>query len=307
MSDATDRPPATPRLGVRVGAVVLTLLVAVGLAVFPMPRLHDPNAWTHAMDAAHHPAAALVVAVLAWAGPATWTRKRRALAAFAAVALAAVAVEIVQPLVGRQAEWGDLLAGVIGSASAAALYASRGRRRRFARALLALTLLGFASTFLVDVGAIVARDARVPTLFAAEGVETSRVWRAVGDEGRAGVTRSARGWDLRLEGRWHGLRYEAGGQDWSSYEGLHVQAVNPSARALELRLRVDSLSAGIIERSNHTLRFEPGANHVVVSTRELVEGARSERFDLTRIDRVHLTKAPDEAAGRLELQAVWLR
>ena len=277
------------------------------LALVRVPRTHDPVAWTHAFDAAHLPVAAGLTFAIAWALGDRVTPRRPALRALAVVAAGVIAVEVVQPTAGRQAEWGDLAAGLIGATLAALTFASSGRARRASAAALLAACLAFAWPALVDVASIRARAARFPTLFSPSAWESPRLWSPVGDDHRADIVRTADGWTLAVEGSRSGLRYEAGGQSWERWPTLVVDAENVGSAPLPVRLRVDSLSDGRLATSALYFTLAPGEGRLEVAVADLVAASEDGRFDASAIDRVHLTTPRAGAAGRLLLRRVWLQ
>ncbi|MAU51919.1 MAG: antibiotic resistance protein VanZ [Roseovarius sp.] len=91
-------------------AIFTSLLLAVAVAVFTLgPAVPGPELLSLSDKAKHAIAFAAVACPLAWRFPRFWH----------AVALGVLAyggmIEILQPLTGRDAEWGDFLADGIGA------------------------------------------------------------------------------------------------------------------------------------------------------------------------------------------------
>lgn len=101
--------------------LALALIIAV-LTLVPTPPGPPGLSWMDKL--AHFVAFGALAAPIAWRYPAQWR----------AVALAALAyggaIEIVQPYMGRSAEWADLLADGLGAVAGAWLAARVGRTRR---------------------------------------------------------------------------------------------------------------------------------------------------------------------------------
>lgn len=103
-------------------AHVLTALIAVLIAVTTLaPEMPGPRGVAGIDKLWHLLAFAALAVPLAWRFPHHWRR----------VALAALAyggaIELVQPVIGREAEWGDFLADGLGAVAGARLGAWLGR------------------------------------------------------------------------------------------------------------------------------------------------------------------------------------
>jgi VanZ family protein len=100
--------------------LALALIIAI-LTLMPMPPGPVGISWLDKLS--HFLAFGALAVPLSWRYPAQWR----------AVALAVIAyggaIEIVQPHVGRSAEWADLLADALGAFAGAWLAARRGRAR----------------------------------------------------------------------------------------------------------------------------------------------------------------------------------
>lgn len=108
-------------------ARLLTLILAVAIAALTLlPHPPGPPGVPGMDKLVHLLAFAALAAPLAWRYPRHWP----------AVALAALAyggmIEIVQPSIGRSAEWADVLADGLGAFGGAWLAARLGRARRVA-------------------------------------------------------------------------------------------------------------------------------------------------------------------------------
>lgn len=108
-------------------ARLLTLILAVAIAVLTlMPHPPGPPGVPGMDKLVHLLAFAALVAPLAWRYPRYW-----AAVAFAALAYGGL-IELVQPHVGRSAEWADVLADALGAFGGAWLAARLGRVRQTA-------------------------------------------------------------------------------------------------------------------------------------------------------------------------------
>jgi len=103
----------------------LTLTLALIIAVLTLMPVSAGPEGPPGLDKLSHLIAFGALAVpLSWYYPANW--RAVALAAFAYGGL----IEIVQPYVGRRAEWADLLADGLGALAGAWIAAQLARRRR---------------------------------------------------------------------------------------------------------------------------------------------------------------------------------
>jgi VanZ family protein len=91
---------------------VLTLCIALGIAWGTLTPMPPPTAPPDGTDKIQH-FAAFALLVL----PLGWVDIRNALWLAPLALLYGGAIEIIQPLVGRGAEWGDLLADALGIAA----------------------------------------------------------------------------------------------------------------------------------------------------------------------------------------------
>jgi len=108
-------------------AYAVSATVALGLAIALatlVPHAPGPAGVPGLDKLAHFVAFAVLAAPVSWRAPHLWRT----------VALAGLAygglIEIVQPLTGREASWGDLLADGAGATTGALIAAQFGKRRR---------------------------------------------------------------------------------------------------------------------------------------------------------------------------------
>lgn len=115
------------RRGTLLVAISATAVLASVIAVFTIAPLPDPQIGVPGSDKVHH-----LLAFAALAFPLSVARPRLAPWVVLGVVVYGGLIEIIQPHVGRQAEWGDLLAdaagAILGSAAGAAsgLWRKRG-------------------------------------------------------------------------------------------------------------------------------------------------------------------------------------
>ena len=293
--------------------LALVMSVAVVLALFPARGVVDGWALSSALDAAHLPAAWIVFAALARALPAAWPSPRRLTASAAVVTLLALLVEVIQPVVGRQAEWSDLVVGFVGVGVGVLWAASAGgsRRTRWSARAAGLVVCAVAvSPALRDVRTIVARNQRLPVLFDPAAPVAARAWLPVGDDGVPAIERHPRApvptWEIAMDGAWQGIRYEAGRQDWWGYEAVEITLQNPGP-PVELRLRVDDrLDDGRRTRSSHVLAVPTGSATLRVSIDAIKHAPEDRTLGLCCVERVHLTLPPDQPASTIALLGVRL-
>jgi VanZ family protein len=106
--------------------VVLTLLLAGVIAVLTLAPVSAEG--VPGSDKLHH-----VLGFAALSFPLPFARRKLALPVVLGVAAYGGLIELIQPHVGRQAEWGDFLADVVGAIIGASLGAQCGKwfRRRW--------------------------------------------------------------------------------------------------------------------------------------------------------------------------------
>lgn len=272
-------------------------------------------------NAAHAPvfgAFAIVVFELLQRFPALilW---RRYFAAFLIAVGTGGLVELIQPVVGRGAEIGDLINDALGAIGALALFAFVVSRER--RALL-ISVLAFAPVLWPVADASVAyalRAGAFPTLLGGDSwpdryfIQTRgvKVWHTVLP---LPWHRSEDPPSLLVETvgtRWPGVTHSEPHSDWRGYTSLLIDITNPDSRPLALTLRVHDLAHDnqASDRFNRNLLLAASQRQTVVIPLVEIERAPDGRLiDLSRIAGVILFGDGDPAlVGRqYYVTRIWL-
>jgi hypothetical protein len=231
--------------------------LALGLLALAVPALaligrlpSHPIIFGVLNDAAHAP----VFAVQAWLllkflQLATgWSRPVQCGAAFVLAVTTGAVVELVQPILGRGAEWRDLLTDAMGAALGLALAAWHGawRGKRLWATLAVLLGLAICWPVVEAAAGYALRAGRFPELFWIATTPDRYFLRVQGASGvKARLPQAlARPGDpdslaVRIAaGHWPGIALIEPEPDWSAYDGLVLDLSNPADEALALVLRV---------------------------------------------------------------------
>lgn len=308
-------------------ALIGALLAAVVFAPIPgravwLSKLHD---------FAHGPifgcVALLALAVVRGAGG--WLG-RGALAQYAfALAVAAalgLATEAAQLLVGRDASWGDFGRDVLGAGSFLAAFAAfdpatRGSGRSLLRgAALASAVagLGYLATPVLQAAAKYYERSRAFPVIAdfSQKVDVYFIARNAAliehtllPQGVAAV-RGERAARVRfLQGQYPGVEFLEPAPDWRGYSALAVEAVNPTAHALKLVVRVHDAhhTHAFTDRYNRSCTLAAASRGICRFPLADVERApRGRRMDLQRIAGLVVFRADESAAREMYLVRLWL-
>lgn len=247
------------------------------------------------------------------------------LAAFGATLTVGAAVEGVQSLIGRDAQWVDVAMDAAGAGAAlSAVLAVRAGRHR---PLLAGAFASLAVFLLAAVAAPVLEAWRgyrhradaFPVLVTAERPSDLYFLSGSGSVVRRG--RLPEPWaggvdvpavEVGLErGRNPGLRHEEPAPDWRGYRKLYLDLVNPGDQPLRLVLRVHDFwhDQRHDDRFNRAFALHPRSRRVVAVPLEDIEQApRGRRMDMSRIAGLVLFEASGEApvGARFYVTRVWL-
>ncbi|HEU0225966.1 MAG TPA: hypothetical protein VFR29_11060 [Steroidobacteraceae bacterium] len=243
--------------------------------------------------------------------------------AFASAVAAGGVIELVQPSLGRGAEWRDLANDAFGAIAGLALQLAFtiGPTRRRVLAALAACAAAAPVTWPVAEAALAygARHHRFPTILQDRDWRDRYFVRPSGVE----ITREAlpaewaRGGDmpaLRIRitgGRWPGITHAEPHPDWSAYSRILLDLTNAGSRPLALTLRVhdrrhDNRAA---DRFNRTFELPARQRTVLaIALEEVALAPKGRGLDLSRIAGVILfsTGDPAEIGREYYLTRVWL-
>jgi hypothetical protein len=237
-----------------------------------------------------------------------------------------VTTELVQGLLGRDAELDDVVSDVVGSLGASGVWILlqlRTSRERAARAGRLVAVLVCIATFGYWIHPIVTcaaaywqRAARFPVLaqfnsqrdfyFLRSGGAEFRIVTTPGSTGGAADT----GLDVDLDhGRWPGITLFEPAPDWLGYRTLAIDLSNPGSRTLALHVRVNDRAHNdeFDDRFNDSLSLAPGMRTTYrISLEKIASSPHGRRMDMGRVAAIilfHDGSAPGEV---LRLQRIWL-
>jgi len=295
--------------------------LALGLLALAVPALaligrlpSHPIIFGVLNDAAHAP----VFAVQAWLLlkflqlATVWDRPVQYGAAFVLAVMTGAAVELVQPSLGRGAEWGDLLTDALGASLGLTLAAWQGARRTRRRWAAIAILLGLAICWPVieAATAYALRASRFPELLWIATKPDRYFLRLQGASGvvaRLPDTLAHPGDPDSLAvritaARWPGIALLEPEADWSGHERLVLDLTNPDSETLVLVLRVhdrrhdnrpdDRFTARIVLAPRQRSRIE-------FPLERIAAGPEARRLDLSSIAGLILyADQGSSAAGR---------
>jgi hypothetical protein len=288
-----DSPQAGPTA--RRAAAVLALAL-LALPLVPLRRGADPALWQALADAAHFPLLVAFTLVLYHAAARVLPgRGRRALLVAAAGLLGSLAIEWIQPRLGRTASLRDLAIATLGIAAAlagVAAWSSGSAAARWVHGLVTLALFaGLLLPAAVEWRAIAARGRSFPMLADFEQPIELRLWRARGAP-PAAPTRMSRSTSHASSGRfslevvtgggeWPGVSFAAGGSDWRGHAALSFDVFNPGP-SFPLSVRIDDAgdTTEYASRFNRTVTIAPGANRIRIPTDDIRQGPRDRELEL---------------------------
>jgi hypothetical protein len=235
---------------------------------------------------------------------------------------AAVAIEILQPLVDRTASVADLLSGVAGVVAAlTGLQVWRtggGSRLRWGHGLLTLVaVLLVVHPVWAEWRALSWRNAHFPVLGDFEDDVELRLWKPVngGDPTRASILltteRASHGGGAlevrRGSGVWSGARYLAGRSNWRPYDELVCDVYNPST-PFPLMVRVDDDGDCTEHDSRFNLRVtvENGWNEIRIPITQIENGPKQRLLDTGSIKRLLLFGRVEHLPGAFLIDHVRL-
>jgi hypothetical protein len=243
-----------------------------------------------------------------------------------AMCLLGCATELLQGLLGRDAELDDVISDVAGSLGATGLWSylqlrSAGRAARAGRIVAVLLCVGvfayWVAPLLKCAGAYWHRDAQFPVLaefhsprdlyFLDRGGLETRLVAAATDAHQGGPATALQ---VTLDAsRWPGIALLEPVPDWHGYHTLALALDNPGAAALTLHLRVNDRQhdGRFDDRFNTRLVLPPHALMIYKFQLEQIERAPlTRRMDLRRIATLILFHDGGAPGQVFLVQRVWL-
>jgi VanZ family protein len=295
------------------------LAAVLGTLVSPFPDSLHKETWKPLFDMAHLPAFGLLALWVLIRFDALGLRYLTALAFLVAVGMA-VAVELVQPFVGRSGNPADALAGIAGVVIAVSGWhiwiRKHSRHLRTLHALLGLSLAGAVLwPSLLQIGAFWWQARSFPVLGDFESHLEHRIWQPYPrsadplNDCPGGATHASRSLAVRtVPGMWSGIRYQANDTDWTGYERLVFDIYLPvNGPRLALRIDDDGDTTEFKSRFNQRLDLVSGWNHIAIPLVGVVAGPVDRSLNLTAVRQVLIFAGPSEdREGRFCLDHVRL-
>lgn len=264
--------------------------------------------WMEALwNLLHLPAFFLLACFLHALWPRSWREPVRIGITIGAALFLGLATEGAQSSLGRSGNWGDVAFDAVGIALAVTWLLFGRRRRRFARIGFPALVLGVAIACLWPAWggdwAEARQNRHLPEIGTFSEWETRMLWQA---QGNARVEAVPGGLRLRIgKGRYGGVSYRPGTQDWSSFSRVVVEIENPG-EPFELGIRIDDPSSR--ERGEW---FSSSA--VVGSGRQKIEvglpagAGDAPPIDLARVSRLALFTGREEQGREFVVKSAFLR
>ena len=283
---------------------VAFILGAVAMLV-PIRIQNNSGFWDRVMDPLHTPFFGALTWLFTAANPLGIVGRRpRLVVAIVLTLLAAAAVEIIQPLTGRQESWLDFWDGVLGVVLAGTLLWHPQAQRSggfifgWIVALLAAAALALQPAW-KEARALLWRARHFPVLADFESDDEMRLWVCAGLDDRtlmesamvvSPLHASHSGHSLLVRtapAAWPGVRLLCADQDWRGYAALAFDIFTPDD-PFDLALRIDDAAArgGHDTRFNRTLPVQRGWNHFRIPLAEIEHGPRARALRISAIRRV---------------------
>lgn len=282
--------------------LVFALLALPALAFVPIAALPYHRALSETMNAGHFPAFIAITLcahiLLTRAGV-----PRALLLAVLGSATVALAIELVQPYVGRTQSSRDIFVGALGILVAAAgillwRYPPWWLKPTFITATLVL-FAAVATPAYREWSAVAWQIRQFPLLGDFETTQDLRLWSTTDAENRS-PTRIARSADhvshgahsLMIEAglsSWPGIVNHTGDMDWRGYRELRLDIYNPSAPfTLHLRVDDDQEIDDYDERFNNQVRVATGSNAIAIPISAIETQRPARALHLSTVRRVVL-------------------
>lgn len=292
------------RLLLIVVAVATVLLILFG-------QLPWSGRWVTVLsDSAHGPASALIAAcIFGWRRNSTLTNNRSlprdwVVSLMLTVALGAL-IELVQYFIGRDAEASDVMTDVLGAVAgtSASVFSVAHRDPRHGVAWIpsialssaCLATIAMSLPALIMMKAYLDRDARFPLLMDADALTGTYFFTPFWIDGRRAPLPggfhhgqiSRNGYRVRLasDSDW-GLGILELTPDWSRFNTLTIDIVNPVASRLSLGIRVFSHPHGLVGRPGfiaHYSTSEAGPSQWRIPLKTMQEAKGKQHVDLTQL------------------------
>ena len=236
-------------------------------------------------DAAHAPVFALLtlVLLLLLGSQTDWSRTARLSTAFALAVAIGAAVEGLQSMIGRDAEWSDLAMDALGAAATIGLAIAVAGRRWQGGAIF-VPAAAFALWPLAEAGlAYCERRQQFPIVV---DFDSRFDWYFLRSQGAA-VSAGDGCTEFQVPAsRWPGLAHLEPQPDWRHRTSLVVDVANPGGEELHLTLRVHDAAHDNLtdDRFNTSFELDPGARErISVPLAEIAAAPRGRELDLSRV------------------------
>ncbi|MEO8352170.1 MAG: hypothetical protein ABI680_10610 [Chthoniobacteraceae bacterium] len=268
----------------------------------PLHLTVNATFWYFVLDAAHVPLFATATWLVAASNPLGIVGDRaRIVCAAILTLLAAIVIEILQPLTGREESLTDLRNGTLGIALGVAfLWPASKPTAPWVwgckwMAAAAFTLFALWPAW-AQVRGLVWRRQHFPVLADFESKSEMALWR-IADIGEPDFNTVSAGrvmdWPSHGEhalivhlapGDWPGMRWEAGEQDWRGYQSLAFDIFNPVA-PFDLELRINDYFQPVSRGTcfQRSMIVERGWNHFRIPLSEIEHGSELRTLDLSAI------------------------
>lgn len=302
-----------------------TYLLAVAFALgtlVPFGSAFPTGVEKEITNALHFPAFFLLTLVLF----ALWSRRfptwGRALLTIGGILIATVlGTEIIQPLFGRNASIGDILAGLYGVTLALLSliifhYHHRHTATIFTTTLLAIGTTTFARPLYLEIQAARVQNRAFPLLVDSNERLMLRLWRPVFSGKDDKVTReivSTPGQPAALKvtiekGSYAGVRLSANDQDWSEYNYLEIDLSYEGAPT-QIAVRVDDYGdcREYDDRFNATFELPAGETKIRVHIPAMWEKVMRRKFQTWHIRYLYVFLPGDVTDSGFTIRKVALR
>jgi VanZ family protein len=305
----------------RRAAFLGTLVVALPALALVAQMPPHPQILAVLNNAAHAPVfgALAVVWLLLLRDVSPLRERHRFAVAFVATVAIGGLIELIQPAIGRGAEWVDLLNDTLGAIAGLALTAALSSRRRWA----ALVVVVAATPVLWPVAessiAYATRAWEFPTVLGGDTRADRYFVHTRGAKSEPSVLPPQWSLDgdprsLRIQivgGNWPGITHSEPQPDWRAYSKLMLDMTNPESRPLRLTLRVHDRSHDnrASDRFNRTFTLTAAQRSVLaVPLSEIASAPEGRSLDLSRVAGVILfgDGSPQQVGHVFYITRIWL-
>ncbi len=227
-----------------------------------------------------------------------------------------LAIELIQPSVGRSASFTDIIYGVVGS-FIGLIWIRFHSRSRLTLPALAITTLLVSSNTLTEWLAAYWQAKHVDDIGTFESTLQLRHWRAYGEHNQhqANITRTHtptiednNALQVNtIAGAWSGVIYYANHHDWSHYQAFSLSIYNPTTPfKLGMRLDDSGPSEEYEQRFNSPLNINTGWNTFTFKLSEIKDKVADDDFNLHEIESLRIFSYPDSPAHSFYLDNIIL-